>query len=68
MAKTCNCPDWPCCGHGDSEPSGDDFMQSLDPEERFYAGNYLTKCTQCGEMVSETHGKEKLCWLCYSAL
>lgn len=25
MIKTCDCEDFPCCGHGDEFPEGDDY-------------------------------------------
>ena len=43
MYKTCNCEDWPCCGHvyDDDEASIDDEVLDYDDEEDDYGGDFI---------------------------
>lgn len=66
----CGCLDYPCCGHdaGMGPESAEEFLESLDPEEREFAESYMAPCPQCGEMRpknDEPIRKYGMCWMCH---
>lgn len=66
--KTCDCEDFPCCGHNDVDPNWEPDPYDEPINFGGWSDDDVTMCSQCDGDAAVTEGGEPLCADCLSDL